>query len=584
MSSSFKTKIEFETRIEQFPFTEEGISELKINSKHSEDWPVVYILNGDEEAYIGETQSAFDRMKQHLANRNTLRRNLTRINLMQSESFNKSAILDIENMLITHMHADGKYILQNTNGGQSRLHNYYQRNLYQSVFKNIWDKLKEKNLVVHELYEIENSEIFKFSPYKELTSEQYKIVDELLKLYVEAMKKDKERIDVVVNGGAGTGKSLIAMYFINIIANILSNNYDFTNSDDFCDDESFFNRSDLIKSVKTYGNYKIGFVVAVPSFKQTVEKVFSSIRDLRKIDVISPSEASRGDYDVLIVDEAHRLKRRNRLTNYGTHDRVNHNLGLSINSTELDWVKLKARKMLVLFYDGNQSVKESDVLKEDFDEIINSSSTKQYFLNSQLRIKGGNEYIDFVKKLFSNCPIKYNVQQEYELKVYDDCNEMFREIKEKNTKYGGLCRMLSGISFYWRKKARDKRSTKYKQEYDFEINGHKYCWNNEFNAGDFITNDENIDKIGCIYTTQGHDLNFAGVIFGKDISYDTKEKRIVYNIEEFIDTNAKSKDRNKTEKNIINAYIILLTRGVYGTYIYAVDKNLREYIKSLIKD
>ena len=113
MSSSFKTKIEFETRIEQFPFTEEGISELKINSKHSEDWPVVYILNGDEEAYIGETQSAFDRMKQHLANRNTLRRNLTCINLMQSESFNKSAILDIENMLITHMHADGKYILQN---------------------------------------------------------------------------------------------------------------------------------------------------------------------------------------------------------------------------------------------------------------------------------------------------------------------------------------------------------------------------------------------------------------------------------------------------------------------------------------
>ena len=83
-------------------------------------------------------------MKQHLANRNTLRRNLTSINLMQSESFNKSAILDIENMLINHMHADEKYILQNTNGGQSRLHNYYQRNLYQSVFKNIWDELKEK--------------------------------------------------------------------------------------------------------------------------------------------------------------------------------------------------------------------------------------------------------------------------------------------------------------------------------------------------------------------------------------------------------------------------------------------------------
>lgn len=570
----------FEAKIEQYSFDENGINNLKINSKHGVDWPVVYILSGNKEAYVGETQNAYDRMKQHFSNKK--RKNLTKINLMQSDSFNKSAILDIENMLITHMHADGKFILQNSNGGQSKLHNYYQRSEYQNVFTEIWDKLKKLNLVEHSLFEVENSEIFKFSPYKELTNDQYIVVEELLKLYSQVMQ-GTSRMDVIVNGGAGTGKSLIAIYFLNMIANILNNDYDFSDTEQYIDDESFLNRADLIKAIKTYGNDKIGFVIAVPSFKDTVKKVFKSIKELRHIHVISPSEASRGDYDVLIVDEAHRLKRRHKLTNYGTHDNVNKSLGLPADSTELDWLKFKAKKMLILFYDGIQSIKESDVSKEDFDKINSDDYTHKLFLNTQLRVKGGDEYIDFARSLFSNSPIKYKSQKGYDLKVYDDCYEMFEAIKSKNIEYKGLCRMLAGFSFYWRKKARDKKNIKYNQNYDFEIDGHYYCWNEDFNASDFITNDKNIEKIGCIYTSQGHDLNYAGVIFGEDISYNPETKQIMYHPDKFIDTYSKSSDINKTINNIINAYLVLLTRGVYGTYIYAVDKNLREYINSLIE-
>lgn len=570
----------FEAKIEQYSFDENGINNLKINSKHGVDWPVVYILSGNKEAYVGETQNAYDRMKQHFSNKK--RKNLTKINLMQSDSFNKSAILDIENMLITHMHADGKFILQNSNGGQSKLHNYYQRSEYQNVFTEIWDKLKKLNLVEHSLFEVENSEIYKFSPYKELTNDQYIVVEELLKLYSQAMQ-GTSRMDVIVNGGAGTGKSLIAIYFLNMIANILNNDYDFSDTEQYIDDESFLNRADLIKAIKSYGNDKIGFVIAVPSFRDTVKKVFKSIKELRHIHVISPSEASRGDYDVLIVDEAHRLKRRHKLTNYGTHDNVNKSLGLPADSTELDWLKFKTKKMLILFYDVIQSIKESDVSKEDFDKINSDDYTHKLFLNTQLRVKGGDEYIDFARSLFSNSPIKYKSQKGYDLKVYDDCYEMFEAIKSKNIEYKGLCRMLAGFSFYWRKKARDKKNIKYNQNYDFEIDGHYYCWNEDFNASDFITNDKNIEKIGCIYTAQGHDLNYAGVIFGEDISYNPETKQIMYHPDKFIDTYSKSSDINKTINNIINAYLVLLTRGVYGTYIYAVDKNLREYINSLIE-
>ncbi len=569
----------FTSTIEQYPFDKDGINKLKEKSSHAEDWPVVYMLSGEDEVYIGETQNAINRMNQHFQNKK--RNNLTKINIMSSASFNKSAILDIENMLITHMHADGKYILQNANGGQSKLHNYYQRSEYQNIFTDIWNKLLKLKLVNKSLFEVENSEIFKFSPYKELTSEQYKVVEELLQIYSNSIQSNT-RTNVIINGGAGTGKSLIAIYFINVIANILNNNYDYSDNNEILDEENFFSKADLIKKIKLYGNDKIAFVIAVPSFKNTVKKVFRSIKELRHIDVVSPSEASRGDYDVLIVDEAHRLKRREKLTNYGTHDNVNRALGLPLNSTELDWLKFKANKLLVLFYDDMQCVKESDVRVEDFNIIANEFNTTQFILKSQLRVKGGNEYIKFVHRLFTNNPLSYSSLKEYDLQVFDDCNLMHEAIKKKNIEYKGLCRTLSGLSFYWRKKARDKKTTQYKQNYDFEIDGHNYCWNEDFNASNFITNDKNVDKIGCIYTAQGHDLNYAGVIFGKDISYNPITKQIEYHLDEFIDTYSKSKDSNKTVQNIINAYLVLLTRGVYGTYIYAVDKNLRNYIKDLI--
>lgn len=569
----------FATTIKKYPFTKEGINDIKNKCSRGVDWPVVYILSGNKEAYIGETQSAYNRMNQHYAN--DKRKTLTEISLMISDSFNKSAILDIENMLITHMHADGKFVLQNGNGGQSKLHNYYQRSQYQNVFEDLWKQLKRHKLVNKSLFEVENSDIFKFSPYKELTSEQYEIVEQLLETYASAIQGNN-RQDIIVQGGAGTGKTLIAIYFVNMIANILNNNYDFKDTDDYIDDESFLNRAELIKKIKKIGNNRIAFVIAVPSFKQTIKKVFRSIKELRNIDVVSPSEVSRGEYDVLIVDEAHRLKRRNKLTNYGTHDNVNRQLKLLPDSTELDWLKSKAKKMLIMFYDKTQSVKESDVERKDFELIENDKNTIKFELKSQLRVKGGNEYIDFVHSLFSDKLSKYILTLGYDVKVFDDCYEMFDAIKQKNVEYKGLCRVLSGISFHWRKKLRDKKSISYDQDYDFEIDGHHYCWNEDFNASDFITDDKNIDKVGCIYTSQGHDLNYAGVIFGKDVSYNPATKKIEYHLDEFNDKNSISNDSNKTINNIINAYLVLLTRGVYGTYIYAYDKNLREYIKKLI--
>ena len=152
-------------------FYSKGALEL-FNSKSGKgiDWPVVYILDGKDGqkpvAYVGETSSAYQRMKQHLENE--ARKPMANAYVLFNEMFNKSAILDIENMLIEHMHADSLLELQNLNNGQSKFHNYYQRGLYKELFKKIWKQLRDRGLAKKTLIQVENSEIFKYSPLSSL--------------------------------------------------------------------------------------------------------------------------------------------------------------------------------------------------------------------------------------------------------------------------------------------------------------------------------------------------------------------------------------------------------------------------------
>lgn len=100
------------TTIGKYSFNQEGAKAL-LNTNKGIDWPVVYILDGKDGqksvAYVGETSSAYNRMLQHLDN--AVRKPMINEYVLFNDMFNKSAILDIENMLIEHMHADGKFEL-----------------------------------------------------------------------------------------------------------------------------------------------------------------------------------------------------------------------------------------------------------------------------------------------------------------------------------------------------------------------------------------------------------------------------------------------------------------------------------------
>ena len=554
--------------VEEYEFSSQIIEELNGNPFVKDLWPLVYILSDDDlkKAYIGETTDAPSRMYAHLSNNR--KNQLTTAHIITSEKFNKSATLDIESNLIKYLFGDGHYTLLNGNLGLAN-HNYYQkRDIYWRIFSSIWNKLQAKGITKHSLEHIDNSDLFKYSPYKSLTKEQTKGLIAILKGLLNEGHKN-----IIIEGGAGTGKTIVATFLFKILH---SEQDELTFRQLGKDDPQLLQLIELVKA--KFHTPKIALVVPMSSFRSTLKKVFKNIRGLKSKMVIGPAEAAKEKYDILVVDESHRLRRRNNLgTYFGNFDKVSAKLNLEPkNNSELDWV-LKQSQKTILFYDKAQSIKPSDVRKEDFAKLKGSKQTIITKLESQFRVKGGNAYIDFVEKLLS-CGIEASNHQyrsdSYEFLLFDSIEDMIKEVKLKEEQEG-LSRLIAGYSWKWRSKT-DKGA------YDIEIENCRLRWNSTSN--DWINSDNAVNEVGCIHTTQGYDLNYAGIIIGNEVTYDKKNHKLVILSENYYDINGKSsiEDPNELTEYIINIYKTILLRGIKGTYVYVCDEELRKYLSKHI--
>ncbi len=554
--------------IKKYNFNKDVLS--KINGDHyvSGLWPLVYILSDEnfKEAYVGETTDALSRMSSHL--KNSEKSKLTAVRLVTSDKFNKSATLDIESNLIKYLAGDGKYKLLNGNAGLAN-HNYYQKKeIYWDIFKTIWDNLKLEGVVKNTIESVNNSDLFKYSPYKSLSSDQKDSLVDIIKSLL-----DEKTENIIIEGGAGTGKTVLATFLFKL----LSSDVDDFDSSDFGEDEKDF--LELVKGLRAkYPNPEMALVVPMSSFRNTLKKVFKNIKGLSAKMVIGPAETSRRKFDILIVDESHRLRRCVNLGQYSDRFRkINKELNLDgLTSNELDWVVERADKK-ILFYDKNQSIKPSDVRSSDFDSLKSKNGSVVKILKSQFRSMGGDDYVAYIDKLLS-CGFRKNEENfqssDFEFVLFDSIEEMIKKIKVRNQEVG-LARLVAGYSWKWVSKNKDI--------HDMEIDGLKLKWNSVSN--DFINSENSINEVGCIHTTQGYDLNYVGLIFGNEISYDKIESKIVINPDKYFDKNGKRsiKDPEELKAYIINIYKTILLRGIKGAYVYVCDDALREYFKDHIE-
>jgi uncharacterized protein len=439
--------------------------------KYGKNWPVVYIIHNQKEAYIGETTSIYVRSHTHF--NNPTRQKLVKLHVIADKDFNKSVVLDIESFLIRHMASDGVFSLQNSNSG-IQSHDYFDKQKYNSTIHEIWKKLKELNLVNQDIRSIENSDIFKFSPYKSLTNDQYITSKNILDEVVDNIKNNVKGT-IVVKGGAGTGKTVLGIYLMKLLIDLKPNDTEFDEEENLLmDGVTGIRESDL--------KLTIGLVIPMESLRNTLRKVFRKVKGLDSSMVLSPHECVGKHFDILIVDEAHRLRRRKNLTQYKTFDENNSKLELGQEGTELDWI-MKSSDQQILFYDPKQSIKPTDIDKDTISLLIEkrTKTDKVFTLETQLRCIGGEEYIIYVHEIFSITPPEKKMAfKEYDFKVFDDVKKMTESIKEKD-KGEGLCRNVAGFSWKW--KTKKNKTSKNKNggfsdgSIDIQIGEYTYIWN-----------------------------------------------------------------------------------------------------------
>ena len=566
-------------KVTNYPFNKVDIGLINNDSLARDAYPIVYILYDTKTmvAYVGESTNAIARMNNHLSHPE--KKNLNWVYIISDESFNKSAALDIESNLIQYMTAAGDFKLLNGNGGISN-HNYYQKSEYFKIFKKIWSKLSFENIRMKDLLELQNSDLYKYSPYKSLSPDQYNSILEIFKDYSSnGIKK------IFVNGSAGTGKTILAIYLIKLISTL--SQYELHDLD--IEDEALLFELDAFKK-NNPDKLIIGLVVPMTSLRNTLKQVFKSVHGLSSNMVIGPTDVVKKKYDFLIVDEAHRLTRRKSIMGYGAFDNVNKRLGLyhtekidskdvqsaEKNGNQLDWI-INSSKYQLFFYDSEQSIKPADVRKESFDKIKGQNDASQITLFSQMRSEGKNDYITFVdnllkEKLDNNTTIFNNPN--YELALFDDLSLMMERLQKMENEYG-LCRSMSGYSWPWVSKTDANLP-------DAIIDGVKMFWNRQ--SIDWINSTTDVTEMGCIHTVQGYDLNYSGVIFGKEITYDKNSKKIKVIKNNYHDIKGKQALENEDEllKYIVKIYKTMMYRGIKGTYIYVCDRDLREYFEKHI--
>lgn len=509
-------------------------------NKTAINWPVVYLIENDKQIYIGETNNFKRRMKQHYMN--PQKRILKRVHLISDNDFNKSAIRDIESALIGYFDADKKYKLLNSNNGVIN-QDYFNRLTYKNKIPIIWEKLQNRGLAEKEIFQLENSDLFKYSPYKSLSDDQFEIAHLILR---DSFKEKKWTS--FIEGNPGTGKTILAMYLLKILA-----------------------------VSKAKENKKVALVVPMTSLRKTLKKVAKSINGLYAYHIIGPSDVIKKNYDTLIIDEAHRLKRRVSITNYKSFDDTNKYLGLGIyDGDQLDWILLSANHH-IFFYDEGQSIKPTDIKKEKFNELKLSKSKIQtiYSLTTQHRVLGGREYINYANDILNNNNPKRQSFKDYDIKLFNDFSVMNNKIKKLEKQYK-LVRIVSGYSFKW---ISDNDKTKY----DIILDGVYKQWNTT--SQDWVNSPNAKNEIGCIHTVQGYDLNYIGLIFGYEIDYDFDKKTIIINKDKYYDIKGKSSINNESDLKdyIINIYITLMTRGIKGIYMYACNKNFRMYLEQFFE-
>ncbi|MGY6498764.1 MAG: DNA/RNA helicase domain-containing protein, partial [Microcella sp.] len=399
------------SEIQRLPFDRAAVRAWRALDRRHRNWPTVYVIDGEGSAsqptaptrgqrltdvYVGETVNAAGRLLQHLDSPG--KQHLTRVRVVLDHRFNKSACLDLESHLIRLLAGDGTYQVLNRNDGITDS-NYYERDVYRESFRELFETLRADGIFSRSIPEIENSDLFKLSPFKALTDDQAAAVEDIVEGILQDVGKGQGEL-LVVQGEPGTGKTVVAIYLMKLLADIQA-----SKPDDEPDADSVFSEFFTDGHRQLLDGFRVGLVVPQQSLRTSIQSVFKRTPGLTPKQVITPFDVgeSADTWDLLIVDEAHRLNQRanqpsgpqNAKFASITVDLFGHD---DLTKTQLDWIRARSRHQL-LMVDPDQSVRPADLPRETLQRLVDEAKDggRHYPLTSQLRVNAGEDYIGWVR-------------------------------------------------------------------------------------------------------------------------------------------------------------------------------------------
>lgn len=565
-------------KLERFPFEADGVKVWGSVDPRHRNWPVVYVMNNDDEVYVGESLNVEGRMRQHLESDSKQR--LQSVRVVLDDTFNKSACLDLESYLIRMFHGDGGRQVLNLNAGITDAE-YYDRDNYKKTFQQIFEELRiQEELFQRTIPQIVNSDLFKLSPFKALNHDQAVAVNDILDGFFADLESEVDNT-VVVEGNPGTGKTVVAIYLLKLLEDIRRHD-----SEEPLDIDSIFSDYFTPGHAELLESLRFAIVVPQQSLRDSIAKVFKLTPGLNKGMVLTPFQVGESSerFDLLVVDEAHRLNQRaNQAAGPLNKKFIDINKKLfgwdDPQKTQLDWIKAQSRHS-ILMLDVGQTVRPADLPATKTKELASHarSTGRLYPLQSQMRISTDKDYVGYVRSVLSdNPPAMRENFGDYDLRLFTDLGEMRRELELREEQYG-LSRLVAGYAWPWKSK-NDKTA------YDIDLDGQQIRWNTT--TTDWINSPKSVDEVGSIHTVQGYDLNYVGVIIGNDLRYDPVAGKLIFDRTNYHDK--KGRENNPklgitySDEDLLeyvkNVYSVLLTRGIRGTFIYVCDPALRERLQ-----
>lgn len=397
--------------------------------------------------------------------------------------------------------------------------------------------------------EIINDATKKLSPFKKLTPEQEKLEKSILSFATKHISDPKTAI-FTVYGDAGTGKSVLLAHLFNQI--------------------QLLARQDKSSSLFGTTNY---FLVNHPEILKVYRQIAGKLPHLYKKDFTRPtsfinqSDKKSTTADIVVIDEAHLLL---------SHSDPYNNFTYHNQLTEI----IKRARVVVLVFDPYQVLRTKTFwTTASLEKTTHQYPHQDYYLKHQFRMNASDDLLSWFNHFTDDAkilPFPKNARQNYDFRVFADAEKMRQTIVKRN-KEVGLSRILSTTGY----PSTLDGGKHYIVEGRFKLPWDQY----NYTTKPWAEIPETINQVGSIYTCQGFDLNYTGIILSPPISQISGTNHLKVDPNKFTDIEAfkrrpdlfNDKELQAAKKRLfMNMINVLFKRGVYGTYIYAHDPLLRQ--------